>query len=54
MMVFDGAVSVMRSYTPSEMLEMAQSAGSGYEWSAGEVPIRGPMMPVTYLIGTPR
>jgi hypothetical protein len=53
MMVFDGAMSVMRSYTPSEMLEMAQSAGPGYEWSAGEVPIRGPMMPVTYLIGTP-
>jgi hypothetical protein len=54
MTVFDGAVSVMRSYTPSEMLEMAHRAGPDYEWSASEVPIRGPMMPVTYLIGTPR
>ena len=54
LMVFDGAVSAMRSYAHGEMLAMANEAGPQYEWTAGEIPVRGPMMPVTYLIGTPR
>lgn len=56
MMVFDGAVSVMRSYTPAELLELARGlGGEAYEWTAGEVPLPQLMtMPVTYMIGVPR
>ena len=54
MMVFDGAVSVMRSYSTKELLGMANAAGPHYQWTVGEVPIGGPMMPVTYLIGRPQ
>ena len=51
--VFDGVVSCLRTYTPAELLGMAeQAAPDGYVWRAGTVG-KGPV-PVTYLIGQPR
>ncbi len=52
--LFDGVVSALRTYTPGEMRELAESVdgSAGYTWSAGEAG-RGPI-PMTYLIGVPR
>jgi hypothetical protein len=58
---WDGAVSCLRTYTVTEMLEMAHSGSSedparvdGYRWTAGTVPTRFyPYMPVSYLVGVP-
>ena len=49
---WDGFVSVLRCYSPQELLEMAQSAsGSAYTWKAGAY--RKGIVSVTYLIGYP-
>jgi hypothetical protein len=48
--MFDGVVSCLRTYTPSELRVMAEEGTpDGYTWTAGEVG-KGPI-PVTYLIG---
>lgn len=48
--VFDGVVSCLRTYTPSELRALAGvSAPHGYTWKAGEV--GGGPIPVTYLVG---
>ncbi|MEO8562441.1 MAG: class I SAM-dependent methyltransferase [bacterium] len=50
--MFDGIVSCLRTYTPAELLAIAQkSAPDGYAWTAGEVG-KGPI-PVTYLLLEP-
>lgn len=52
--VFDGVVSVLRSYTVAELQAFtAELAGSGYEWEVGETAAQGLRAPVTYLIGYP-
>ncbi len=52
--VFDGVVSVLRSYTVAELTAFtAELAGSGYEWEVGETAAQGLRAPVTYLIGYP-
>jgi hypothetical protein len=52
----DGVVSCLRTYTPDELRALAadaeRDARAGYAWSAGEVGA-GPI-PVTYLLGVPR
>jgi hypothetical protein len=50
-LLFDGVVSCLRSYRPSELLEIAQAlAGPEYNWEAGELS-GAAGMPITYLIG---
>ena len=49
--LFDGIVSCLRTYTPSELLELTKGI-DGATWDAGEDRTRGPV-PMTYLIGTP-
>ncbi len=50
--LWDGVVSQLRSYTPAELDEIARRAGSGdYTWQSGEVPMLGTA--ITYLIGVP-
>lgn len=52
--VFDGIVSCLRTYTVAELEELARSfEGSGYDWQAGEEPIPGSPVRATYLIGLP-
>jgi hypothetical protein len=49
----DGIVSCLRTYTPGELRGMAEDVeADGYTWDAGEVG-SGPI-PVTYLVGLPR
>ncbi|HEV2131001.1 MAG TPA: class I SAM-dependent methyltransferase [Longimicrobiaceae bacterium] len=51
--LWDGVVSSLRSYTPQEMEAMARGAGGeDYRWEVGQVRGRAPI-PVTYLLGWP-
>lgn len=53
LVLFDGLVSCLRTYTPRELRAMADSLDArGYTWEIGEAKGRGPA-PVTYLIGIP-
>jgi hypothetical protein len=53
MVLWDGLVSVLRCYTPSELLDMAsKAAGESYVWESGYFRHNG--LPVTYLVGYPR
>ena len=50
---WDGLVSILRCYSPEELLEMAQSvSGSSYIWKAEAY--RKGVVSVTYLIGYPK
>jgi hypothetical protein len=52
--LFDGFVSCLRTYTVAELSEFtAELSGSGYEWEIGETRAQGWRAPVTYLIGYP-
>ncbi|MFO1019577.1 MAG: hypothetical protein U0903_02575 [Planctomycetales bacterium] len=57
-MMWDGAVSVMRTYKPEELRQLAEEVGATeYDWEAGQFDHLGPyaiMMPTIYLIGCPR
>lgn len=48
---FDGVVSCLRTYTPTELKELAGDLSSEYQWEIGELPVKGSLVPVTYLIG---
>ncbi len=53
LVLFDGLVSCLRTYTPRELRAMADSLDArGYTWEIGAAKGRGPA-PVTYLIGIP-
>jgi hypothetical protein len=52
LVLWDGVVSCLRSYTPEEMRALAEGLGD-YDWEAGQLAGHAPV-PVTYLIGTPR
>ena len=53
--MFDGIVSCIRTYSPSEMLEMGREVGGiKYDWVVGCERPPGLLVPVTYLIGTPK
>ena len=49
----DGVVSCLRTYTPDELRELAESVdgASGYVWTAGHA--GGGPIPMTYLLGLP-
>jgi hypothetical protein len=53
--MWDGLVSCLRTYSPSEMLALAKEAdpADGYRWESGRVHAFGACH-VTYLIGCPR
>lgn len=55
MIGFDGAVSVLRTYSPEEMLEMAQEVDTEgkFRWIAERVPHKALPEPVIYLKGIP-
>ena len=52
---FDGSVSILRCYSPDELMQMAKSTegAQNYEWHAGDYKKWG-MFPVTYLVGMPK
>jgi len=51
--VWDGLVSVLRSYTPEELLALTEGLDDGCAWVAGHVRSIGASR-ATYLIGVPR
>jgi hypothetical protein len=56
MFAWDGAVSVLRSYTPAELSALAEGiVGNGYVWTVDRFQVRGPFgsVPTTCLIGYP-
>jgi len=48
---FDGVVSCLRTYTPAELGEFTKEMSENYQWEIGEIPVKGSIVPVTYLIG---
>jgi hypothetical protein len=50
--VVDGFLSVLRSYTPDELLALAAGLDEGYCWRAGHVPSIGAAR-IPYLVGWP-
>jgi hypothetical protein len=52
---WDGFVSCLRTYTPSELRALIATVPGAdtYVWQVGEEPNRGPLLPITYLIGYP-
>ena len=50
--VVDGFVSVLRSYTPEELLALTTGLDEGYCWKAGTVPSIGAAR-IPYLLGWP-
>jgi hypothetical protein len=50
--VWDGCVSILRLYSPEELLKIAKASDSTYTWKAGKVKNKLGMN-VTYLIGSP-
>lgn len=55
--LWDGLVSVLRTYTPEELLAMADGVGAtDYEWKSGQFNVPGLFgisMPTIYLVGYP-
>lgn len=50
--LWDGVVSILRCYTPEELLAMAKETGaSHYVWKAGCYRVKG--LPVTFMVGYP-
>lgn len=51
----DGLVSCLRTYSPDELRELTAALGDAdYSWEIGEAPIPGSPIAATFLIGTPR
>lgn len=54
LMMFDGLISCLRTYSVTELCELTKNLGeNGYIWEAGQEWSRYLPMPVTYLIGYP-
>lgn len=51
LVLFDGWVSCLRTYTPKELLALTAGLNS-HHWEAGEDRVAGPL-PITYLVGYP-
>ena len=52
---WDGTVSQLRAYSPTELEDLAASLGDvGYQWTAGRVSSQGAVPHLTYLIGIPQ
>ena len=53
-LLFDGVVSCLRSYEPSELREIVEKLNAtGYQWEIGSRPGVFGLLPVTYAIGIP-
>lgn len=53
MALVDGVVSCLRTYSPTELQELASSLSApGYTWETGQLDTRGPTR-ITYLVGHP-
>ncbi len=51
-LLFDGIVSCIRTYSPPELRELTVGLpANGYKWDIGEE--KGGLLPITYLIGYP-
>lgn len=48
---FDGVVSCLRTYTPAELREFTKEMSENHHWEIGEIPVKGSIVPVTYMIG---
>ncbi|MGQ0648094.1 MAG: class I SAM-dependent methyltransferase [Gemmatimonadaceae bacterium] len=51
---WDGLVSQLRAYEPSELTDLAAQVPQGFTWRSGRVPIGNTPGRLTYLIGLPR
>ncbi len=52
--LFDGVVSCLRTYTERELRELTSRAGAdGYHWEIGHARGPAPGVPITYLFGSP-
>jgi len=53
--LFDGIVSCLRTYNPTELqaLTAELSSGTQYRWEIGEQRAKRAPLPVTYLLGYP-
>lgn len=53
--LFDGIVSCLRTYTPAELRKLTAeiSSETQYQWEIGEQRVKGKPLPVTYLLGYP-
>ena len=53
--LFDGIVSCLRTYNPTELQALTAELVSGtqYRWEIGEQRVEGAPLPVTYLLGYP-
>ena len=55
LILFDGVVSSLRTYSPSELTDLTQRLGDhGYIWEIGEETAGPGPVPVTYLVGYPK
>jgi hypothetical protein len=53
-LLFDGVMSCLRTYSPQELSNMVKTlTGAEYRWEIGEHPGEIGSMPITYLIGCP-
>lgn len=52
--LFDGIVSVLRTYTPDELKEFTHDLGDDYIWEIGEERSEKSPIPIIYLIGYPK
>lgn len=50
--MFDGVVSVLRTYSIPELQQLVAGVQGNYDWKIGALPIAGGLN-ITYLIGTP-
>ncbi len=53
MLLWDGIVSCLRTYSPDELRALTADLGDGYTWEIGQDRSARSLIPVTYLIGTP-
>lgn len=53
MLLFDGVVSCLRTYSPDELRALTADLNEGYTWEIGQDRAARSLIPVTYLIGTP-
>jgi hypothetical protein len=52
--LWDGVVSCLRTYSPAELRELTKGLGDeGYLWESGEEKYPRSLIPVTYLVGYP-
>jgi hypothetical protein len=56
LVLFDGVVSCLRSYTPAELRALVErvEGSERYRWEIGEEPVPGTPISITYCVGVPR